>query len=152
MSLAVIDEAPDSDISSSSTTISDDRDDRDEAASQEIPIYRCGTFAPGQVHDPCQHSMFWVKCCGCAGCLNDSWQCGRPLPGELYIGSTVLDEQTDRFVHWMGTPAGLMTSAVLGIAVLTSGVIPAFLDAMLLIVLVTGALVVGDLGSLQGWW
>lgn len=51
----------------------------------EYAIYRCGTFAPGRIHEPCQHSTTMVLCCACAGCTTNLWACGRQVQAASWL-------------------------------------------------------------------
>lgn len=105
----------------------------------ERAIFACGTIAPGQVHEPCQHSTVQVLCCTCAGCTSDLWSCGRSLPRDSYAWY-----EADVIGAWFGTTPALILLALMVLVVLTSHVIELVAWMVALIVaLGIGGLILG---------
>ncbi len=89
---------------------------------EKTVLYDCGTAAPGQVHDPCQHSTVMVLCCNCAGCTFDWWSCGQEPITDSYLWweAHVI---ADRFDPWVRHPYALVLYSLLAIFALTSQII-----------------------------
>ena len=92
----------------------------------EIPIFACGTFAPGQVHDPCQHSVLNVRCCTCAGCMFDVWSCRRE-PGHDSWARWEAEKLGALFAPWVRHRYALVLYALVVIFLLTSHTIESLL-------------------------
>lgn len=91
-----------------------------ESAQAETIIYACGTYAPGDVHEPCQHSLVYVMCCACAGCSRDVWACqGPPLASSWLVWQVQLASSWCERVAF--TPAALWFYAIVTGLVLLVG-------------------------------
>jgi hypothetical protein len=90
-------------------------------AQAETALYQCGTIAPGNVHDPCQHSLVRVLCCTCAGCVMDVWFCGFEISDPW--GTFSAQQIAARADPWMRSEYALLVYAFVAIAMLTSHVI-----------------------------
>jgi uncharacterized membrane protein len=58
----------------------------------------CGFDVPASGLDACVHSTVVNLCCVCAGCANQVWWCGRPVP--FYLQRT--DSPWQRHAKWIG--------------------------------------------------
>jgi hypothetical protein len=134
-----------SDIEPDSRRVLDPAD----ADTAETVIYRCGTLAPGAVHEPCQHSVLYVLCCTCAGCPNDVWACGKKPVADswLWYEAHSLGEKWD---PWVRHPAALVLYALVIVFMLASGMIQSLFEIFTIFsVLVSAAVILGLLQILR---
>lgn len=89
---------------------------------QKRPLYPCGTFAPGHVHDPCQHSVLVVRCCSCAGCTMDEWFCGFRVEPDSYPWWEA-QKIAARWDPWVRHPYALVLYALVLIFLLSSQIV-----------------------------
>lgn len=110
-------------------------------STEKTVLYDCGTAAPGQVHDPCQHSTVTVLCCTCAGCMFDVWACAQAVPADSWVWweAHVIAE---RFDPWVRHPYALVLYALLVVFLLASQIVQTVIEILLHIgVVVVAALV-----------